>query len=72
MRVIDTNALLRLLTPDNPKQVAAAPTQLPQQTLAGFWDLRDCLIEEIARRSGHLPIGTFDRDFSKLNQVEVL
>lgn len=26
----------------------------------------DCLILEVARRAGHLPLGTFDRAFSKL------
>jgi predicted nucleic acid-binding protein len=26
----------------------------------------DCLILEVARKSGHLPLGTFDRDLSKL------
>jgi predicted nucleic acid-binding protein len=26
----------------------------------------DCLVLEIARKSGHLPLGTFDRGLSKL------
>jgi predicted nucleic-acid-binding protein len=26
----------------------------------------DCLVLEIARKAGHLPLGTFDRDLSKL------
>jgi predicted nucleic-acid-binding protein len=29
----------------------------------------DCLILEIARKSGHLPMGTFDRDLAKLDGV---
>jgi predicted nucleic-acid-binding protein len=29
----------------------------------------DCLILEIARSAGHLPLGTFDRDLSKLPGV---
>jgi predicted nucleic-acid-binding protein len=29
----------------------------------------DCLVLEIARKAGHLPVGTFDRDFSKLSDV---
>ena len=27
----------------------------------------DCLVLEIARKSGHTPLGTFDRDLSKLD-----
>jgi predicted nucleic-acid-binding protein len=29
----------------------------------------DCLILEIARKAGHLPVGSFDRNFSKLDGV---
>lgn len=29
-------------------------------------DFSDCLVLEIARKAGHLPVGTFDRDFAKL------
>jgi predicted nucleic-acid-binding protein len=29
----------------------------------------DCLILEIARKAGHLPVATFDRIFGKLNDV---
>lgn len=30
----------------------------------------DCLIVEIARKAGHLPLGTFDRDLSKVDGVQ--
>jgi predicted nucleic-acid-binding protein len=30
----------------------------------------DCLMVEIARRSGHLPMGTFDRGLAKLEGVQ--
>ena len=30
----------------------------------------DCLMLEIARKSGHLPVGTFDRDLARLDGVE--
>jgi predicted nucleic-acid-binding protein len=30
----------------------------------------DCLVVEIARKSGHLPLGTFDRDLAKLDGVK--
>lgn len=33
-------------------------------------ELSDCLILEIARKAGHTPVGTFDRDFAKLTGVE--
>ena len=29
-------------------------------------DFSDCLVLEIARKAGHLPLGTFDRNFAKL------
>lgn len=35
-------------------------------------DFSDCLVLEIARKAGHLPIGTFDRSFAKLADVQRL
>jgi len=35
-------------------------------------DFSDCLVLEIARKAGHLPVGTFDRDFAKLDDVQLL
>ena len=35
-------------------------------------DFSDCLVLEIARKAGHLPLGTFDRQLSKLDDVERL
>ena len=32
----------------------------------------DCLILEIARKAGHLPLGTFDRNFGKLDGTQRL
>ena len=32
----------------------------------------DCLILEIARKAGHVPLGTFDRDLSRLDGAEKL
>jgi len=34
------------------------------------WDFSDCLVVEIARKSGHLPMGAFDRDLAKLDGVK--
>ena len=42
--------------------VAAALERYRERPALGF---SDCLILEIARKSGHLPLGTFDRAFSK-------
>ena len=123
MRAVDTNMLVRLVTRDDPKQVAAAeafvatgawvphlavaeatwvlasvydrdPEQIAnaidmllaheQLTLqdeevvaaavaqykrrpkVGF---SDCLMLEVARKSGHTPLGTFDREFAKTEGV---
>jgi predicted nucleic-acid-binding protein len=30
----------------------------------------DCLVHEVARRAGHVPLGTFDRDLAKLDGAE--
>jgi predicted nucleic-acid-binding protein len=35
-------------------------------------DFSDCLVLEIARKAGHLPLGTFDRNFAKLADVQRL
>jgi predicted nucleic acid-binding protein len=126
MRAVDTNALVRLITRDDPDQVARAekwvesggwvshlalaeaswvlgsvyglkPRQiakavemlLDHQQLAiegaevvaaAAAQLRktprlrfsDCLMVEIARRAGHLPLGTFDRHLSKLTDTQML
>jgi predicted nucleic-acid-binding protein len=43
--------------------VAAALEHFLKRPALGF---SDCLILEIARKAGHLPLGTFDRDLAKL------
>ena len=49
--------------------VAAALEQYRNQPRLGF---SDCLILEVARKAGHLPLGTFDRGLSKLDGAERL
>lgn len=49
--------------------VEAALVQYRQKPALGF---SDCLVLEIARKAGHLPLGTFDQSFSKLEGVERL
>ncbi len=121
MRAVDTNVLVRLLTRDDPKQVAAAeefvergawvshlvlaeatwvlmsiyergPAEIatavemllnhqhltlqdPDAVAAAVEHFRgrpalgfsDCLVLAIARKAGHLPLGTFDRNLAKLD-----
>lgn len=126
MRAVDTNVLVRLVTRDDAKQVAAAeafvgrgawvshlvlaeatwvltsvyarsPAEIAKAvemllnhehlTLqesdavsAAVEDFRrrpalgfsDCLVLEVARKAGHLPLGTFDRNLAKLDGAEKL
>ncbi|MGH9834074.1 MAG: PIN domain-containing protein [Blastocatellia bacterium] len=126
MRAVDTNVLVRLLTRDDAKQVAAAEAFVANGAwvshlvlaeamwvLASVYDLdpaaiatavemllnhkelvlqdsdvvaaalqhfrkrprlgfSDCLVLEVARKAGHLPLGTFDRDLGKLESAEKL
>jgi len=126
MRAVDTNVLVRLVTREDRKQVAAAESfigkgawastlVLSEATwvLAAVYDLAhaeiataldmllhhrditiqdsdtvsaaldqyrrrpalgfsDCLILEVARKAGHVPLGTFDRDLGKLDGAERL
>jgi predicted nucleic-acid-binding protein len=51
----------------DPDVVEAALKHFSKQTALGF---SDCLILEVARKAGHLPVGSFDRDFSKLEGVQ--
>lgn len=126
MRAVDTNVLVRLVTRDDARQVAAAEAfvekgawvshlALAEATwvLAAVYDLEapavatavemlqnhkhltleesevvsnalqnfrarpslgfsDCLMLEVARKAGHLPLGTFDRTLGKLEGAERL
>ena len=126
MRAVDTNVLVRLVTRDDWKQVAAAESFISKGTwvstltlveatwaLAAVYELThpeiatvvdmllrhrdltiqdsdtvaaalehyrrrpalgfsDCLILEVARKAGHVPLGTFDRNFGKLDGTEKL
>jgi predicted nucleic-acid-binding protein len=59
----------RDLTIQESDSVAAALEQYRSRPALGF---SDCLILEVARKAGHLPLGTFDRDLSKLDGAERL
>ena len=49
--------------------VAAALTHFRKHPKLGF---SDCLVLEVARKAGHVPFGTFDRELSKLDGAERL
>jgi predicted nucleic acid-binding protein len=53
----------------DPDVVALALEKFRSRPSVGF---SDCLMLEIARRAGHLPLGTFDRNLSKLAGTEKL
>ncbi len=126
MRAVDTNVLVRLVTRDDAKQVAAAEAFVGRGAwvshvvlVEAMWVLdavyglasekiataiemllhhkdltlqdsgvieaalevhrkrptlgfSDCLILEAARKAGHLPLGTFDRELAKLDGAERL
>jgi len=59
----------RSLTLEDPDVVTAALAHFRRKSSLGF---SDCLILEIARKAGHLPLGTFDRNLGKLNGAERL
>ncbi|MDH4065730.1 MAG: type II toxin-antitoxin system VapC family toxin [Acidobacteriota bacterium] len=52
------------LTIQDTEAVAAAVAQFRDQPRVGF---SDCLMAEIARKAGHTPLGTFDRDLGKVD-----
>jgi predicted nucleic-acid-binding protein len=57
------------LTLQEPEVVAAALHQFRKRPALGF---SDCLMLELARKAGHLPLGTFDRDLAKLDGTQRL
>jgi predicted nucleic-acid-binding protein len=57
------------LTLQDADVVRAALAQFQENPKVEF---SDCLALEIARKAGHIPLATFDRDFAKLADVERL
>ena len=51
------------------ERVTAALSLFRAKPSLGF---SDCLMVELARRSGHLPLGTFDRNLGKIDGAEKL
>jgi predicted nucleic-acid-binding protein len=57
------------LTVQDPDVVSAALEHFRKRPALGF---SDCLILEVARKAGHLPLGTFDRNLAKLDGAHKL
>jgi predicted nucleic-acid-binding protein len=57
------------LTVQDSETVAAAAAQFRQQPRVGF---SDCLMVEVARKAGHTPLGTFDRNLAKIDGTQRL
>ena len=57
------------LTVQDADVVAAALKHYRERPALGF---SDCLVLEVARKAGHLPLGTFDREMGKLDGVQKL
>jgi predicted nucleic-acid-binding protein len=59
----------RGLSLQDPDVVAAALDSFRERPAIGF---SDCLLLEIARRAGHVPLGTFDRNLARLDGTQRL
>jgi predicted nucleic-acid-binding protein len=57
------------LTVQDEETVASAVAQCRRHPKVGF---SDCLMLEVARKAGHVPLGTFDRDLAKLDATKRL
>src|SRR5262245_2697553 len=57
------------LTVQDSETVAGALVRFRQQPKAGF---TNCLMLEVARKAGHTPLGTFDRDLGKMDGTQRL
>jgi predicted nucleic-acid-binding protein len=57
------------LTLQDPETVAAALERYRRKWSPEF---SDCLILEVARKAGHLPLGTFDRELGRLEGTQRL
>jgi len=57
------------LTVQDTEAVAAAVALFRQQPKVGF---SDCLMVEVARKAGHTPLGTLDRELGKIDGAQRL
>jgi predicted nucleic-acid-binding protein len=56
-----------IVTLQDPDVVEAALNHYRQKATPGF---TDCLMVEIARKAGHVPVGTFDKALARLPNVQ--
>lgn len=59
----------RDLTLQDPETVAAALELFRAKPTFGF---SDCLMLQLARKAGHLPLGTFDRNLARIDGAQKL
>jgi predicted nucleic-acid-binding protein len=64
MRAVEMLLNHQQLTLQEPEAVAAALATFRRRPALGF---SDCLLIELARKAGHLPLGTFDRELAKVD-----
>ena len=57
------------LSIQEPEVVAAALARYRKKPSLGF---SDCMVLEVARKAGHLPLGTFDNSLGKLDGAQSL
>jgi predicted nucleic-acid-binding protein len=57
------------LTLQDAEVVTSALEYFRKRPMIGF---SDCLVVEIARKAGHMPLGTFDRDLARVDGVQRL
>jgi predicted nucleic-acid-binding protein len=57
------------LTVQDAESVAAAVAQFRLHPRVGF---SDCLLVEVARKAGHIPLGTFDRQLGAIDGAQRL
>ena len=58
-----------ILALQDPEAVAGALERFRAKPALGF---SDCLILELARKAGHLPLGTFDRNLARIEGAQKL
>jgi predicted nucleic-acid-binding protein len=54
---------------EDPEVVVAAVERFEKKPALGFFD---CLVVEVTRGAGHLPLGSFDRDLAKIDGAQKL
>jgi predicted nucleic acid-binding protein len=70
MLAVDTNVLVRLIARDDAAQVRVAEGLVAKGQKHPKVEFSDCLVLEIAKKAGHTPLVTVDRDFAKVIGVQ--